>query len=315
MADTPDVHIPVLASEVVTLLGGRAPTLSASEWIVDGTLGAGGHTTSLLQARPDLCVLGADQDPEILALARQNLEPFGGRARLVRARLSNLARLVRKLRRERPIGWLMDVGASSLQLDRPSRGFSFQKDGPLDMRMDPRRRITAADIINDWDEGELADLFWREGDEHRSRPIAAAIVAARKRVPFKRTAALADLVADVAGGAGRLHPATKVFQALRREVNQEGAELMAGLQGAEDCLAEGGVLAVIAFHSGEDAVVKHFLAEGAKAGRWELLTKKPIKPGREELRRNVRARSAVLRGARRLGPVSQPGPQPNPNTP
>jgi len=280
---------------------------------VDGTLGAGGHSALLLKAMPGIHVFGVDQDPEILDLARQNLQPFGDRVRISRSRLSNLARLARKLRCDRPVGWLMDVGASSLQLDRPSRGFSFQKDGPLDMRMDPRRKVTAADIINDWGEEALADLFFREGDEHRSRHIASAIVRARTRVPFKRTGALAELVAETLGGGARIHPATKVFQALRREVNQEGAELLAGLQTAEDLLEEGGVLAVIAFHSGEDQVVKRFLAEGAQAGRWELCSKKPIAPTHHEVRRNARARSARLRGAIRLRAqsASQP-PAPTP---
>ena len=202
----------------------------------------------------------------------------------------------------------MDVGASSLQLDRPSRGFSFAKDGPLDMRMDPMRTVTAADIINGWGEQELADLFYVEGDEHRSRPIAAAIVRARTRVPFKRTGALAELIRDTVGGGGRLHPATKVFQALRREVNEERGELEAGLLAAEEHLEHGGVLCVISFHSGEDQVVKRYLAEGVEAGKWQLCTKKPLAPGRDEVRRNARARSARLRAAYRLRPEDGHGP-------
>ena len=298
--DPSPVHIPVLGQEVVALLGGRAPSLRASGWIVDGTLGAGGHTALLLQALSGIRVFGTDQDPEILEIARQNLQTFGNRVRLERSRLSQLAHWMREFRRERPIGWLMDVGASSLQLDRPSRGFSFQADGPLDMRMDPSRDVSAADIVNTWPEGELADLFYAEGDEHRSRPIAHAICKARKRVPFKRTGALAALIADTVGGTGRLHPATKVFQALRRAVNQEGAELEAGLSAAKEALADGGVLAVISFHSGEDQVVKRFLAQGAQDGEWEVLTKKPIQAQYAEVRANPRARSAKLRGARRI---------------
>ncbi len=299
--DPAPVHIPVLGQEVVALLGGRAPSLRTSGWIVDGTLGAGGHTALLLQALPQIRVFGTDQDSEILEIARGNLQAFGDRVRIERSRLSQLAHWMRELRRERPIGWLMDVGASSLQLDRPSRGFSFQQDGPLDMRMDSTREISAADIVNTWAEQDLADLFYSEGDEHRSRPIAAAICAARRRVPFKRTGALASLIADTVGGTGRLHPATKVFQALRREVNQEGQELEAGLRAAQDALAPGGVLAVISFHSGEDQVVKRFLAQGARAGEWEVLTKKPLQSSREEIRQNPRARSAKLRAGRRLG--------------
>ncbi|MDF1836877.1 MAG: 16S rRNA (cytosine(1402)-N(4))-methyltransferase RsmH [Planctomycetota bacterium] len=294
------MHIPVLGQEVVSLLGGRSDSLKASGLIVDATLGAGGHSALLLEALAGVRVLGTDQDPEILELARKRLEPFGDRARFERARFTNLARLLRKLRCDRPIGWLMDVGVSSLQLDRPSRGFSFSADGPLDMRMDPSRERTAADIVNTWGEEELANLFYREGDEHRSRPIAAAIVNARRRVPFKRTAALADLIVETVGSGGRTHPGTKVFQALRREVNAEGDELIAGMQAAEDCLAHDGVLAVITFHSGEDAVVKQFMAEGAKEGRFELLSKKGFSPSREEIRRNPRSRSARVRGVRRI---------------
>jgi 16S rRNA (cytosine1402-N4)-methyltransferase len=248
--------------------------------------------------------LGTDQDPEILDIARRRLEPFQERATLERCRLSGLARLVRKLRLEAPVGVLMDVGASSLQLDRPDRGFSFQHDGPLDMRMDPSRERTAADIVNRWDEGDLADLLYFEGGETRSRKIAAAIVQARRRAPFQRTGALADLIARTVGMRGKTHPATKTFQALRRAVNEEGDELRAGLEAAEAVLADGGVLAVISFHSGEDGVVKRFLADGAREGRWELLTKRPLKPSPDEVRANPRARSACLRAARRLRPAS-----------
>ena len=245
-----------------------------------------------------------DQDPEILELARERLEPFNDRARIARGRLSELARILREQQPERPVGLLMDLGASSLQLDRPERGFSFAHDGPLDMRMDSARARTAADIVNEWDEADLADLFFHEGGETRSRAIAAAIVEARRRAGFKRTAGLAELIARtvgrgrrVGGRPGGLHPATKVFQALRRAVNEEGDELLAGLATAEWWLADGGVLAVISFHSGEDGAVKRFLREGDQAGNWNLLTKKPIRPGRQEERANPRSRSACLRGA------------------
>jgi 16S rRNA (cytosine1402-N4)-methyltransferase len=186
--------------------------------------------------------------------------------------------------------------------------------------MDPARELTAADIVNTWSEADLADLFYREGDEHRSRPIAAAISQARARVPFKRTAALADLIVETVGSGGRIHPATKVFQALRRAVNSEGDELIAGMQAAADCLAHDGVLAVITFHSGEDAVVKQFMLEGAKEGRFELLSKKGMAATREEIRRNPRSRSARVRAVKRirseddrdqtLGPLVEGTPQP-----
>jgi 16S rRNA (cytosine1402-N4)-methyltransferase len=203
----------------------------------------------------------------------------------------------------RVVGWLCDLGASSLQLDDPARGFSFQADGPLDMRMDPSSERTAADIVNAWDESDLADLFFYEGGEARSRRIARAIVESRRRAPFRRTGALADAIERAVGrggGVGRIHPATKVFQALRRAVNEEGEELLGSLAVAEAWLVDAGRLAVISFHSGEDGEVKRFLAEGVRAGRWELATKKPIHAREEEVQSNRRARSASLRVAIRV---------------
>ena len=298
------VHSPVLPEEVVALLGGSGDAKDLEGWIVDATLGAGGHSALLLERFPRVRILGTDQDPEILELAAKRLEPFGERVRLECCRITELSRFMRKHRCERPIGWLMDMGVSSLQLDRPSRGFSFQADGPLDMRMDPTRERTAADIVNTWDEADLADLFFHEGGERRSRSIAAELVRQRRRVPFRRTGALAQIVEGVVGGGGgKTHPATRVFQALRRAVNEEGEELVQGLEAAETWLAERGVLAVISFHSGEDRVVKRFFASGADRQRWSLLTPGPVKPSRDEVRGNPRSRSACLRaGLRLIGP-------------
>ncbi|MCP3916305.1 MAG: 16S rRNA (cytosine(1402)-N(4))-methyltransferase RsmH [bacterium] len=296
-----NVHIPVMADEVVALLGGSRDPKTLDGWIVDATLGAGGHSALLLERFPRVRVLGTDQDPSILVRARERLEPFQARVQLERCRHSELADRITETLGAPPVGFLADLGASSLQLDLAERGFSFQQDGPLDMRMDPDRKRTAAEIVNRWDEEDLADLFYHEGGEGRSRRIAAEIVRARRRAPFRRTGALADLVErTVGGGRGRIHPATRVFQALRRAVNEEGEELHAALQAAQDTLAEGGILAVIAFHSGEDGEVKRFLKEGAREGHWEVLTKKPLRPTRGEERSNPRARSARLRGARRL---------------
>lgn len=310
------VHVPVLAEEVVALLGGSGDLEEPHGWIVDATLGAGGHSATLLERFPGVRVLGTDQDPQILDVARERLEPFQDRVQLHRARISELSRLLRKLRLPRPIGVLMDLGVSSLQLDRAERGFSFQTDGPLDMRMDPTRERTAAEVVNAWDEGDLADLFHHEGGENpgAARRIAAEIVASRRRAPFRRTAALAELVERVSGRrGGKIHPATKVFQALRRAVNEEDEELHAGLAAAEWWLADGGVLAVISFHSGEDAVVKRFLREGEKGDRWSVLTRKPLQAAGGEVRTNPRARSARLRGAARTrrGNADQGTPAPD----
>lgn len=292
------VHAPVMPGEVLSLLLGDAAERGlVAGWIIDATLGAGGHAELLLQAAPGVCVLGLDQDPEILEIARARLAPFGERVRLCHARASSAAEVLDQEMLPAPIGMLLDLGVSSLQLDRPERGFSFQEDGPLDMRMDPRRTRTAAEIVNQWDEADLADLFYHEGGEVRSRRIAKAIVEARRRTPFQRTLALADLIAKAAPSSGKLHPATRAFQALRRAVNEESEELIAALAAAEGLLADGGRLVVISFHSGEDGVVKRFLSRGARAGGWRPLTKKPLTPSRGEVRENRRARSALVRAA------------------
>lgn len=294
------VHAPVLTEEVIEVFG-RVFSGGDEGWIVDGTVGAGGHARALLEAYPGLSVLAVDQDPDSLAEAAPVLEPFGDRVRLRRGRMSQLGGLLRREGLPGVAGVLFDIGVCSLHLDRPERGFSFRDDGPLDMRMDPSRERTAADVVNSWDERDLADLFFHEGGERRSRQAATAIVEARRRVPFQRTAALADVIAKAVGGGGRIHPATRCFQALRRAVNQEGEELLRGMQAAEHNLGDGGVLAVITFHSGEDREVRRFLTGRARAGYWSLQSDKPLRAKREEVSRNRRSRSAVLRWATRSG--------------
>ena len=297
--DRTGAHVPVLSEEVVSELARVLPRHSRG-WLVDGTVGGGAHADLILKHFEHLCVLGLDQDDQAVAQARKRLQIFGNRARVERGRLSELGELLQSLAIGRPRAVLFDLGVSSLQLDAPERGFSFQCDGPLDMRMDMRRDRTAADIVNHWDESDLADLIYYEGDETQSRRIARAIATARARAPFTRTLALADLIARALGGRrSRIHPATRTFQALRRAVNEEGEELLAGLAAAEEWLCDGGLLLVISFHSGEDRAVKRFLLEGARAGRFELQHKKPIRCSLEELRENPRARSAGLRVAMR----------------
>lgn len=292
------VHRSVLPSEVLeSLLAGRDPA-DLTGWGVDGTTGAGGHSELLLEACPHLHLLCTDQDPQALSIAKRRLARFGERVRLRHTRLSGLCRVIRKERIGRISAMLFDLGVCSMHLDQPQRGFSFLDDGPLDMRMDPERERTAADIVNGWDESDLADLFYYEGDESRARKIAKAIVESRRRVPFLRTGALAETIARATGSrGGKTHPATKCFQALRRAVNEEGDELLAGLETAEHWLEDGGSLAVISFHSGEDRVVKRYLQGGAREDRWKLQSKKPIAAGREEQKVNRRSRSAKLRGA------------------
>ena len=297
------IHVPVLLDAVVERFRGERAPEEVAGWIVDGTLGAGGHARALLEAFPRLRIFGVDQDPDVLDFARDELAEFGPRAVLRRARISQIHPLLVQAGIERAAGVFFDLGANSWHFDRPERGFSFQHDGPLDMRMDPSRKRTAADIVNRWDEGDLADLFHHEGGERRARAIARAIVAARARVPFTRTLALADTIATaVRGGAGRIHPATRAFQALRRAVNEEGDELSHGLEVAQNVLADGGRLVVLTFHSLEDGTVRRFLQERARDGLWLLADKKPLGPGAAERRTNPRARSAFLRSAERVRP-------------
>lgn len=299
------VHTPVLLAEVLSLLTGEERR-EGTGWIIDGTLGAGGHSRALLEALPHARLLGLDQDPDAIEVAREELAEFGDRVRIVQGRVSQLERIIEREEIRGIDALLLDLGANSLHFDRPERGFSFQADGPLDMRMDPERTRTAADIVNRWDEQDLADLFFYEGDERRSRQIARAIVAARRRVPFLRTIALADLIAQASGSrGGKIHPATRCFQALRRAVNEEGEELIAGLAIAERILDADGRLAVISFHSGEDRIVKRFFTERAREGYWQLVTKKPLGPVVTERRINPRARSARLRCAERRRALSE----------
>jgi 16S rRNA (cytosine1402-N4)-methyltransferase len=297
------VHTPVLVRAVVRAF---EPVVRGASirWIVDGTLGAGGHARALLEAFESVHVLGVDQDPDALAVAQADLGGFGSRVRVRRGRLSQLDAILAGECIDDAAGMLLDLGTCSMHLDRPERGFSFQADGPLDMRMDPSRDRCAADIVNSWDEDDLADLFYYEGGERASHRVARAVVQARTRAPFLRTLALADAIAHSLGGrAGKkTHPATRCFQALRRAVNEEGEELRAGLDVAERCLPLGARLAVITFHSGEDGCVKRFLAEGARAGRWRPVMRRPVEPERGELAANPRARSARLRVAERSGP-------------
>lgn len=286
-------HRPVLLAESLELLAVRGGGL-----YVDGTVGLGGHAAELLRrSAPDGRLLGIDRDGETLERARAALLPFGARARLVHGDYREIPAL---LGGERAAGILLDLGLSSAQLDEPERGFSFQAAGPLDMRMDRSRGETAAEVVNRRPERELADLIYRYGEEPASRRIARAIVEARRRSRIETTTALAEIVRGAAGRSRRpgLHPATRTFQALRIRVNRELEALGATLEALALCLAPGGRLAVIAFHSLEDREVKvtfrALLAQGFAA-----LTRRPIRPSAEEVRENPRARSARLRAIER----------------
>jgi len=282
-------HESVLVEEVRGFL---AP--GPGKVIVDATVGTGGHAATFLACGAQ--VIGVDQDPEALELARDRLDPFSDRVRLLRGNFRDLSALLAPLSLSRVDGVLLDLGASSLQFDRPERGFSFQADGPLDMRMDPDAATTAADLVNHLSETDLARILWEYGEERYARRIARALVRAR---PIRTTNDLASIVARLyPRGRHRIHPATRTFQALRIAVNDELSALEEGLPAALGLLSSGGVLCAISFHSLEDRTVKRFLRQAALAGQVEVLTRKPVVPEPEETARNPRARSAKLRAGR-----------------
>jgi len=269
---------------------------------VDCTVGLGGHARALLEAGASR-LIGLDRDPAAVDVARNALRDFAGRAEIVHSDYRRLSAVLDERGVKDVDGVLVDLGVSSMQLDEPSRGFSFRQAGPLDMRMDRTRGLTLAERLDEVGDGELADVIWQFGEERHSRRIARAIVAARDRGDLVDTAALASVVRRVAGGGSwqRIDPATRTFQALRIWVNDELAGLQAFLEAAPECLAPGARLAVIAFHSLEDRQVKHrFRALGADASRFRVLTKRPVSPGDPESVRNPRARSAHLRVLERV---------------
>jgi 16S rRNA (cytosine1402-N4)-methyltransferase len=285
---------------------------------VDGTLGAGGHAAGILAASsPDGLLLGLDVDPQALELARKRLAPFGERACLVQASYTTLSKQLAALGWSNVNGILLDLGASSMAFDTPERGFSFQADGPLDMRFDPANPLAAVELVNGVPEAELADLIYRYGEEPAARRIAQAIVHAR---PVSGTQALAETIVKACGGKrGRIHPATRTFQALRIAVNQELEAIKTVLPQTVRALEPGGRLAIIAFQSLEDRIIKEFCRQesrdclcpprqpvctcGHKASIREV-TRRPIQPAAEEIQQNPRARSAKLRIAEKLLVIS-----------
>ena len=287
---------------------------------LDGTFGGGGHTRALLDASaPDGLVLALDADPAAIerACALQRDPGIAQRLIPVRANFADLAAVAREQGVAPLDGILLDLGLSSFQLDQPQRGFAFRHEGPLDMRFDPDRGVPASDLVNTLSERELADLIWRYGEEPGSRRIARAIVRERERAPIETTIHLAEIVTAALGGRrGRdIHPATRTFQALRIATNEELTALEAALSGALDVLNPGGRLAVIAFHSLEDRIVKRFIErESAQCvcppevpvcvcghrPRLQKITRRAVRPGAAEMDANPRSRSAVLRVAERL---------------
>jgi 16S rRNA (cytosine1402-N4)-methyltransferase len=290
--------VPVLLQEVIEYLQVRPGTT-----VLDATLGLAGHASEIVRRLgPEGRFIGFDRDPQALALAKERLDK-------VCEELSDQAPMIELIGEAfsaAPLhvapgsldGMLADIGVSSLQLEEASRGFSFMADGVLDMRMDTRSGPTAAQVVNEASERELADLIYEYGEERRSRRIARAIVRGR---PIATTGQLARIVAQAAPAmkSDRIHPATRTFQAFRIHVNRELDEIKALLEAAPKLLKPSGRLVVIDFHSLEDRVLKDSLREGAQKGIWTVLTKKPVTPGEAEIDQNPRARSAKLRAAER----------------
>jgi 16S rRNA (cytosine1402-N4)-methyltransferase len=289
-------HRPVLVGEVLRLLAGVDVRL-----FLDATVGLGGHTRAVLEAHPEARVIGIDRDGEMLNAARERLKEWEGRVELRHAAFSDLGRVLDEALAPAVDAALLDLGASSPQLDLAERGFSFRFEGPLDMRMDRSRGPTAADLVNRLPEPELGNLLFELGGERYARRIAARIVAERRQEPIRTTTRLAAIVRSAVRGRGKIDAATRTFQALRMAVNAELDELREGLAAAADRLRPGGRLLVISFHSGEDRVVKRFLRADE---RLLVLTKKVVRAGADERRANPRARSARLRAAERRKDVA-----------
>ena len=284
-------HTPVMLTEVLHYLN-----VLPNEWYIDATLGTGGHTQAILDLGAQ--VLGIDRDEQALIRVKQKIT--SSHLKLVRGNFSNLSDVANGLGINHVAGILFDLGTSALQLEDSQRGFSFQVTAPLDMRMDQSLSVTAADLVNALSEKELALLFTKYSQEGEARPLARAIVGDRKIKPFTTTGQLAQICIQVKGGRhSHLHPATKVFQALRMAVNDELNNLAAALPQAVNKLKPEGRLVVISFHEGEDRLVKQFINQGA-AEHLESLTKKPVVPGPTEISQNPRSRSAKLRAVKKL---------------
>ncbi len=301
-------HRPVLQREVLELLNPKPGSL-----IVDGTCGGGGHTEALLESGAD--VLALDQDPDAVEHVSKRLARLGRRIIVRQANFRHTASVLDELGIRTIGGALLDLGVSSRQLENAARGFSLVRNGPLDMRMDPRTQLTAATIINEYGEEELTRLFRELGEEPAARRIASLIVKMRKISPFRETLPLARAIEKLVGRHGRQHPATQVFQALRIEVNDELGALEEGVRVLTARLARGARIGVITFHSLEDRIVKNFFRDHSREWldkpEWpepqrnphydlKLVTPKPVEPADEEQRANPRSRSAKLRVAEKI---------------
>ncbi|MFY9189048.1 MAG: 16S rRNA (cytosine(1402)-N(4))-methyltransferase RsmH [bacterium] len=292
------LHEPVLLQEVLSYLA-----CQPEEVYIDCTVGGAGHAAAMLdRSSPTGRLLGIDQDEAALAAAAKRLQPYGKRVQLTKGNFRCLDEIWQTSGLGAPLGVLFDLGVSSPQLDEKERGFSYQEDAPLDMRMDPKQAVTAATLINTLPERELAQIISQYGEERWAVRIAKFIGQRRQQQPITTTAQMVDVIKAAIPAAARRrgpHPARRTFQALRIAVNDELAALRKGLEAAGRILAPSGRLCVISFHSLEDRIVKHTFRSWAQEGGFTVLTKRPVVPSPEEAKENPRARSAKLRAIRR----------------
>jgi 16S rRNA (cytosine1402-N4)-methyltransferase len=282
-------HVPVMLKEVTEMLQPQHDGI-----YIDATVGLGGHAEAILQQSGGCVLIGIDKDEMALEMSRKRLGKYSD-IHLVKDSFSNMKSIAEDLGFNRVNGILLDAGVSTLQLKAEDRGFSFIKDEPLDMRMDQSKGFTARDVVNTYPEKKLADIIWKYGEERYSRKIARAIVYARKKKPVTSCDELAGIIAKAVGRRGRIHPATRTFQAIRIEVNKELDELSTAVESGAELLQTGGRFCVLSYHSLEDRIIKNAFKKLAKDGLFNIITRKPLVPGREEQRSNPSSRSAKLR--------------------
>ena len=282
-------HVPVLLREVVEMIRPKRDGI-----YVDATIGLGGHAEAILQSAGGCTLIGIDRDDMAIEAAKSRLKEYRNTC-FAKDRFSNMKTVVNSVGYERVNGILLDIGVSTLHLKSEGRGFSFLKDEPLDMRMDQGQRLTAAEVVNSYSEKNLAAIVWQYGEERFSRKIARGIVNARRKKPIKSCRELAGIIENMIRRRGRIHPATRTFQALRIEVNRELEELTEAIDTGVELLKTEGRLCVLSYHSLEDRIVKNAFKKLAKEGLFYIITKKPLSPGPEERKLNPSSRSAKLR--------------------
>jgi len=283
------IHVPVMREEVIEAL-----KIDNSGIYVDATIGLGGHAEGIMQRAGGCTLIGIDRDDKAIEIAGRRLRDYKT-VHLVQDSFSNMGNVVKDLGYNKVNGILLDIGVSALHLKSEGRGFSFLRDEPLDMRMDKRQDLTAETVVNTYSEKDLADIIWKYGEERFSRRIAKAIVYARHRIPVRSCGELAAIIEKSVRRRGRIHPATRTFQALRIEVNRELEELTTAIEAGVELLDSGGRFCILSYHSLEDRIVKNAFRKLAMEGLFNIITKKPLVPGRPERLSNPSSRSAKLR--------------------